>query len=53
VLPDTRPRAGWQVDVDTHHLASPTGLAAQERKAGDPVTVGPRSMVVLKNPRQG
>jgi len=50
VLPDTRPEAGWQVEIDTHYLASPAGLAAEERKAGDHVTVGPRSVVVLKNP---
>jgi glycogen operon protein len=49
-LPDTRPQAGWQVEIDTHHLAAPAGLAAAERKAGDHMTVGPRSVVVLKNP---
>jgi glycogen operon protein len=50
-LPDTRPQAGWQVQIDTYDPGSGTGPAAAERKAGDPVTVGPRSVVVLKNLR--
>jgi isoamylase len=49
-LPDTRPQAGWQVEIDTHDPASAAGPATAERKAGDPITVGPRSVVVLKNP---
>jgi len=48
-LPATRPQAIWQAEIDTHDPVS--GLAAGERKAGDPITVGPRSVVVLKNPR--
>jgi glycogen operon protein len=51
VLPDTRPQAGWQVEIDTFDPGSQTGPAAAERKAGDHITVGPRSVVVLKNPR--
>ena len=49
-LPDTRPQAGWQVEIDTHDLGSPAGPDAADRKAGDHITVGPRSVVVLKNP---
>jgi isoamylase len=48
-LPATRPQATWQAEIDTHDPAR--GPAAAERKAGDPITVGPRSIVVLKNPR--
>jgi glycogen operon protein len=50
-LPDTRPQAGWQVEVDTYDLTSQAGPSAVEHKAGDPITVGPRSVVVLENPR--
>jgi hypothetical protein len=52
VLPDTWPQAGWQVEIDTHHLASPAP-AEGEHKAGDHITVGPRSLVVLKNLQGG
>jgi glycogen operon protein len=50
-LPDTRPQAGWRVEIDTYDPASQAGPETAERKAGDPVTVGPRSVVVLINPR--
>jgi glycogen operon protein len=50
VLPETRPEAAWRAQVDTHDLSSPAGSAAA-RKAGDHVTVGPRSVVVLVSPR--
>jgi len=48
-LPDTRPQAGWQVEIDSYDPAQPDDGAAP-RKAGDTVTVGPRSVVVLLNP---
>jgi glycogen operon protein len=48
-LPDTRPQAGWQMEVDTYEPAPEAGPAATERKAGDHITVGPRSIVVLKS----
>jgi glycogen operon protein len=50
MLPETRPGATWRAPIDTYDL---TGLAGSgpARKAGDHVTVGPRSMVVLLNPR--
>jgi isoamylase len=49
-LPDTRPEASWRVEIDSYDLTSPTG-APEERKPGDTVTVGPRSVLVLLNPR--
>jgi isoamylase len=56
VLPATRPQARWRVELDTYDLAHPSGADAAERGAGDRLTVGPRSMVVLESPapaRQG
>jgi glycogen operon protein len=50
VLPTTRPQAGWRVEIDTYDLASPAGSAAVSY-AGDHVTAGPRSVVVLLSPR--
>jgi len=47
VLPATRPQARWRVEIDSWDLVAP---AAGEREAGDSVTVGPRSVVVLLNP---
>ncbi len=46
VLPAIRPQAGWQVEIDACELASQAGAAA----AGDQVTVGPRSVSVLRSP---
>jgi isoamylase len=46
-LPETRPQAMWQVELDTYDPASPAGPAAADHKAGDHITVGPRSIVVL------
>jgi isoamylase len=50
VLPATRPQAAWQLELDTYDPAQAAGPAAVPRKAGDTVTVGPRSVVVLLNP---
>jgi isoamylase len=50
VLPATRPRAGWQVEIDTYDLAAQAGPTAAGRQAGDHVTVGPRSVAVLRSP---
>jgi isoamylase len=47
VLPATRPQARWRMEIDSWDLVAP---AAGEREAGDSVTVGPRSVVVLLNP---
>ncbi len=49
VLPATRPQAGWQVEIDTYDLASQPGPAGGQRRAGDRVAVGPRSVVVLSS----
>ncbi len=51
ILPGTRERTAWRVEVDTCDLTSPAGPAAAVRDAGDRVAVGPRSVVVLRNPR--
>jgi pullulanase/glycogen debranching enzyme len=50
VLPDTRSQARWRVEMDSYDPASQAGTAAADRGAGDRVTVGPRSIVVLKSP---
>jgi glycogen operon protein len=51
VLPRTRERAAWHVEVDTYDLTPPAGSAAAVRDAGDRVALGPRSLAVLCNPR--
>jgi isoamylase len=51
VLPRTRDRAAWHVEVDTYDLTPPAGSATAVRDAGDRVIVRPRSLVVLSNPR--
>jgi hypothetical protein len=50
-LPATRPQAGWRVEIDTYDPASQGGSETSDRKSGDHITVGPRSVVVLKNLR--
>src|SRR5208283_5454541 len=52
VLPVTRPQAAWQAEIDTFDPAVPGGSVAAARAAGDHVTVGPRSIVVLSDPRR-
>jgi isoamylase len=51
VLPATRPQAAWRVEIDTYDPATRQGTASSDRTAGDSVTVGPRSVVVLLSPR--
>ena len=51
VLPSTRERAAWHVEVDTYDRTPATGSAAAVRRAGDRVAVGPRSLAVLCSPR--
>ena len=58
VIPATRPQAAWQVEIDTYDLgtngpASAAGSATADRAAGERVTVGSRSVVVLSDPRSG
>jgi isoamylase len=48
-LPDTRPQARWQEEINTFDPAG-TGSAVT-RRSGDQITVGPRSVVVLLSPR--
>jgi len=45
-LPATRPGAQWQAEIDSHDPAA-TAEAA-ERRAGEQVTVGPRSIAVFR-----
>ena len=52
VLPVTRQTAAWCTAIDTYALATAAGSADAPRAAGDPVTVGPRSVVVLCDPRR-
>ena len=49
VLPVTREQASWRIDVDTYDPAAP---GSWPRLRGDHVTVGPRSIVVLSDPRR-
>jgi isoamylase len=46
-LPPTRPGAEWHAEIDTYDPAVPAGAA--ERKTGDQVTVGPRSVAVFQS----
>ncbi len=50
VLPPARPDAEWHAEIDSYDPAAPAG--AGKRHAGDQVTVGPRSIVVLSDPRR-
>jgi isoamylase len=52
VLPVTREQASWRIDVDTYDPAAPGGSTAAPQGAGDHVTVCPRSIVVLSDPRR-
>jgi len=49
VLPDTRTQARWRVEIDSYDPASPAGTAA-DCGAGDRITAGPRSVIVLRSP---
>ncbi len=46
VLPETRPGARWHAEIDSYDPATPAG--ADGVGAGEQVTVGPRSVVVLR-----
>ena len=52
VLPVTREQASWRIDVDTYDPAVPGRSTVAPQGAGDHVTVGPRSIVVLSDPRR-
>jgi isoamylase len=51
VLPVTRPRAAWHIRLDTYNPASAAGSGAVGHHSADRIAVGPRSIVVLSNPR--
>jgi isoamylase len=48
VLPETRPGAEWHAEIDSFEPAA--AATAPARRAGDAVTVGPRSLQVLRGP---
>jgi len=52
VLPVTRPGAAWQAVIDTYDPAAAGSSPAAPLAAGEKVTVGPRSIVVLSDPRR-
>jgi len=52
VLPVTREQASWRIDVDTYDPAAPGSSTVAPQGVGDHVTVGPRSIVVLSDPRR-
>jgi glycogen operon protein len=49
LVPETRPRAAWRIELDTSEAFDPGSRAGQG--VADKITVGPRSVVVLLNPR--
>ena len=51
VLPATRENAGWRLEVDTYDPAT-SGRSTAAQAAGQRRTVGPRSVVVLSDPRR-
>ncbi|HLK72088.1 MAG TPA: glycogen debranching protein GlgX [Streptosporangiaceae bacterium] len=48
-LPEGRAQASWQVEIDSYDLTWQPGSPREERKAGDSVRVGPRSVMVLRS----
>jgi glycogen operon protein len=52
VLPAIREQASWRTEVDTYDPAAPASSPAAPRGAGGHVTVSPRSIVVLSDPRR-
>ena len=51
VLPAARDGQAWRAEIDSYDPAA--AASAGERHAGDRVTVGPRSVTVLRSPRPG
>jgi len=49
VIPETRAGLEWRAEIDSYDPAAPA--AAPPRHAGDRITVGPRSVAVLRGPR--
>jgi isoamylase len=52
-IPPIRSGQAWQLDIDSYDPAAATGAAGSPRQAGGQVTVGPRSVCVLRGPRPG
>ncbi len=52
-LPAIRPTAAWSIAIDSYDPALPGSSAARPRAAGHHVTVGPRAITVLSDPRRG
>jgi isoamylase len=50
VIPATRAGLVWRAEIDSYDPGAPA--AAPRRHAGDRVTVGPRSVVVLSGPAE-
>ena len=51
-IPPIRPGQAWHPEIDSYDPDRATGPQAQDRRqAGDRVTLGPRSVVVLSGPR--
>jgi glycogen operon protein len=50
IVPPARPGQAWGTEIDSYDPQRPTGDGAQYQ-AGDKVTVGPRSVSVLRGPR--
>ena len=51
VVPEGRPGLAWRAEIDTFDPAAVVAARAPVRRAGDRVTVGPRSVLVLRGPR--
>jgi glycogen operon protein len=49
VIPATRAGLAWVAEIDSYDPAA--AAAAPRRQAGDRITVGPRSVAVLRGPR--
>jgi isoamylase len=49
-LPGTRAGASWHTEIDTWDLTAPVAPGAARLRAGDRVTAGPRSLIVLSAP---
>jgi isoamylase len=51
--PSGRPGQAWQLEIDSYDPANPARAAGSPPQAGGRVTVGPRSVCVLRGPRPG
>jgi pullulanase/glycogen debranching enzyme len=51
-IPDCRSGLAWQPEIDSFDPAGPGSAGEPPRRAGDHVTAGPRSVLVLRGPRE-